>query len=84
MKTKSLAIAFFITLCTTIGIIAWQPDPAYVDYVVDSGDTLWSIAEQSDIDTDKRAIVAYMIDKSNLHNPGDLKPGMIVRIPMQK
>lgn len=78
------AVVFFAVLFAVIAFKNYEPEPRYVDYVVNSGDTLWSIADQSDIDTDKRAIVAYMMDKSDIKQAADLRPGMVVQVPMLK
>lgn len=54
----------------------------YETYVVGSGDTLWSIAEdinQSDLDTRK---VIYVIRQMNDDiQPEDLRPGMELTVP---
>lgn len=78
------AVLFFAVLFALVAFKNYEPEPRYVEYVVDAGDTLWSIADQSDIDTDKRAIIAYMMDKSHIRQASDLQPGMVIQVPMLK
>lgn len=59
------------------------PDPvSYETYVVKQGDTLWSIAQQSDMwnKMDARNIIDDMEERSNCN--ALIYPGQIVYIPM--
>ena len=53
-------------------------DPIYIS--VESGDTLWSIAETYMPDTDTREAV-YMISELNDLNSGNISVGMTLEIP---
>ncbi|WP_177222353.1 LysM peptidoglycan-binding domain-containing protein [Paenibacillus sp. UNC496MF] len=52
-------------------------------YIVGSGDTMWSIAQTSTVDTNTRDIVAVMQDYNEMHNV-NLHPGDVILVPMSK
>ncbi|MGI6765613.1 MAG: LysM peptidoglycan-binding domain-containing protein [Lentihominibacter sp.] len=56
--------------------------PEYTTVQIEAGDTLWDIAgEHMDDGTDPRRAV-YEICRVNDINAGDIKPGMILSIPV--
>jgi LysM repeat protein len=56
-----------------------EPEPAAArTYTVDSGDTLWAIAEQFYGDGNKYQIIA---DASGIPNPDLIQPGQVLTIP---
>jgi len=57
------------------------PDPNPV-YVVEPGDTLWSIAREHYPDADPRAAV-YAIRQLNDVDPGRLRPGDVLMMPKE-
>ena len=74
-----------VTILTTLLFAAVRfPDPVrYEQYVVQSGDTLWGIAKNSDMwnKTDAYNIIDDMIEKSRINEDHILQPGDIVYIP---
>ena len=55
----------------------------YVSYTVESGDTLWDIANTiNTTDTDTRKVV-HAICQINEIQAGDLQPGMVLTIPTE-
>ncbi|MDT5412931.1 MAG: hypothetical protein QOG14_5151, partial [Mycobacterium sp.] len=58
---------------------ASEPEPAAArTYTVESGDTLWAIAEQFYGDGNKYQIIA---DASGIPNPDLIQPGQVLTIP---
>ena len=55
-----------------------EPEPAARTYTVESGDTLWAIAEQFYGDGNKYQIIA---DASGIPNPDLIQPGQVLTIP---
>lgn len=51
-------------------------------YEVQSGDTLWGIAQQHNVYKDVRDTVA-LISGENHVDPLDLRPGMLIQVPVQ-
>jgi nucleoid-associated protein YgaU len=54
------------------------PEPAVRTYTVESGDTLWAIAEQFYGDGSKYQVIA---DASGIPNPDLIQPGQVLTIP---
>jgi LysM repeat protein len=54
------------------------PEPAVRTYTVESGDTLWAIAEQFYGDGSKFQVIA---DASGIPNPDLIQPGQVLTIP---
>lgn len=61
-----------------------DPEPIYQEVHVRSGDTLWSLAAAyaEDSSTDIREVVYHIRKVNALTDAGDLRPGMILRIPV--
>ncbi len=55
-----------------------EPEPAARTYTVESGDTLWAIAERFYGDGSKYQIIA---DASGISNPDLIQPGQVLTIP---
>ena len=55
-----------------------EPEPAARTYTVESGDTLWAIAEQFYGDGNKYQVIA---DASGISNPDLIQPGQVLTIP---
>ena len=55
-----------------------EPEPAVRTYTVESGDTLWAIAEQFYGDGSKFQVIA---DASGIPNPDLIQPGQVLTIP---
>jgi nucleoid-associated protein YgaU len=54
------------------------PEPAARTYTVESGDTLWAIAERFYGDGNKYQMIA---DASGVSNPDLIQPGQVLTIP---
>ena len=55
-----------------------EPEPAARTYTVESGDTLWAIAERFYGDGSKYQVIA---DASSIPNPDLIHPGQVLTIP---
>jgi nucleoid-associated protein YgaU len=55
-----------------------EPEPAARTYTVESGDTLWAIAERFYGDGSKYQVIA---DASGIDNPDLIHPGQVLTIP---
>uniref|UniRef100_UPI002D7E56F7 LysM peptidoglycan-binding domain-containing protein n=1 Tax=Oscillibacter sp. TaxID=1945593 RepID=UPI002D7E56F7 len=56
------------------------PTVAEGDYVVKSGDCLWSIAQEA-YGTGRQWNVIYQANKDSIKNPNDLRIGQVLVIP---
>jgi len=93
-KEKSLPIKEVVTSLLVLALIFtfWAADfssPQYEiieheEVVVRSGDTLWSLASNVDIDDIDTGRIVDDIRNFNEINPGDLRPGMSLKIPVYK
>jgi hypothetical protein len=79
LKSAVLIVSLFFAVFSAS---KYEPDLRFVDHVVADGETLWNIADKSDLDIDKRDIIAYMVDHSGIDEAGNIHPGMIVKVPM--
>ncbi|MBW3666655.1 MAG: LysM peptidoglycan-binding domain-containing protein [Actinobacteria bacterium] len=60
---------------------AGAPPPPTVEYVVESGDTLWAIAStHTDPGKDIRVTVAEIIELSGVDD-SSIRPGQVLRVP---
>lgn len=78
---------YLAVLC--IGIFGFghgfaEPTPIYREVHVRSGDTLWSLAAAyaEDSSTDIREVVYHIRQVNALSDVGNLRPGMVLRIPV--
>lgn len=91
MKSR-LRFTIFVTIMimfavagvnTIIGFndVSGQEEQTYVTVTVESGDTLWSIAnDYMPSDMDQRKAV-YIIKKHNNNTDGNLIPGQTIKVP---
>ncbi len=88
MITKLITpILYTMLLCSGImasGFLTPTPTPVYQEIRVRSGDTLWSLAatyaEHSS--TDIREVIYHIRKVNQLASAADLRPGMVLRIPV--
>lgn len=73
-----LAIAGFLLVMTSVG--ADQPTVTEA-YLVQPGDTLWSIADRTAGDTDDVRVVVYEIRDMNDLASSALQPGQVLQLP---
>lgn len=70
-----------VGMITGINISTALTKPEYKEIQIDSGDTLWKIAQEyKNKDTDTRKAV-YELCKTNNIEASDLYPGMIISVP---
>lgn len=55
-------------------------EPVYTEYKVKSGQSLWSIAKEVYGDPNRWRDI-FEANRDRINNPGQIKPGMILRIP---
>ena len=81
MKGKGIIIALCLMLVATIGInCRADVDTESVEYVVQAGDTLWSIAEEyAPKGMDKREYI-YNLKKDNELKTSEIYTNMVLKI----
>jgi Tfp pilus assembly protein FimV len=58
----------------------WEQQPT-VSHTVSQGETLWSIAASTNPNADPREVV-YAIRNINDIDPGHLRPGLVLKVPV--
>jgi LysM repeat protein len=77
---STMLVALVLLLASSV--MAAGPEPMTADYWVNSGDTLWSIAEQvAPEDTDVRAVVAEIRNLNDLES-SLIYPGQSLLVPI--
>ena len=77
-----LALALILWIDEARSRASWEPLEPNPLYVVEPGDTLWSIAREHYPDADPRAAV-YAIRQLNDVDPGRLRPGDVLMMPRE-
>jgi LysM repeat protein len=75
---STFVVALVLLLASSV--LAAGPEPATVDYRVRSGDTLWTIAEDVDPESDVRGVIAEIKDLNDLDS-SLIRPGQILEVP---
>jgi hypothetical protein len=57
-------------------------DVTYKEVIVQEGQSLFVVAEQSNVDADLRDIIAYMKDKNDIQGTV-IHPGQTILVPME-
>ena len=73
-----------LALCALVGALpAGAADPERIDYVVKPGETLWSIAAQSDVYADPYLWpVIYKFNRDQIVDPSKIYPRQKLQIPI--
>ncbi len=85
IRNSVLSLVAFFSLLALLMQLREEPSTLrYEEHVVSSGETLWAIADQSDLQMDKREIISYMVNRSGIQASGEIKPGMVISVPMSE
>ncbi len=77
---STMVVALVLLLASSV--MAAGPEPVTDDYLVRSGDTLWSIAEQvGPENADVRAVIAEIRDLNDLES-SLIRPGQNLLVPV--
>ncbi|MGI6204010.1 MAG: LysM peptidoglycan-binding domain-containing protein [Anaerovoracaceae bacterium] len=71
-------------LFNNITVKAEDNAPAYTTVEVCDGDTLWTIAERCDPNTDTREAVYKICELNNIDNGEQLEAGMTIKVPKEE
>ncbi|WP_165822430.1 LysM peptidoglycan-binding domain-containing protein [Paenibacillus montanisoli] len=89
MLMKHRVSIYALIVFTLLSVVIWRNGQSdfnnvqWEQYVVGSGDTLWSIAKMSNVEEDTRDIIAVMQDHNDMKSV-DLHPGDVVLYPVSK
>ncbi|QVY63954.1 cell division suppressor protein YneA [Cytobacillus gottheilii] len=82
VKTVLLILLLQVFLFPVLSYIFEEKD--YIEIVVESGDTVWSIAETLDVNMNKNTnnIADWIVEENNLHNQM-IYPGQKIVVPVE-
>ncbi|KAB2329437.1 cell division suppressor protein YneA [Bacillus mesophilum] len=82
VKTVLLILLLQVFLFPVLSYIFEEKD--YIEIVVESGDTVWSIAETLDVSMNKNTnnIADWIVEENNLHNQM-IYPGQKIIVPVE-
>ena len=77
MRRRAAALAL-----TALGLVAGNPSPETLEYVVQSGESLWSIAGQEEVYADPLLWpVIYRFNRDQIQDPALIYPKQRLQIP---
>lgn len=88
MQSKAMIISFLVLICIAVGwrVHEMNPPIEYKAHTVSQGETLWQIAERSDLVSSDKAdvndVIALMDEIQDIDS--DISPGDILLVPYLK
>lgn len=88
MQSKAMMISFLVLICIAVGwrVHEMNPPIEYKAHTVAQGETLWEIAERSDLVSSDKAnvhdVIALMEEVQSIDS--DISPGEVLLVPYLK